>query len=97
METCTETERVRRLATGARGDGREVITVAKAERTAAWRAHLGGGGESRPGGDGGVARSDTCDWKRKGGGGFGQGLSGWRARRGDVGQRRRASDAGCGV
>jgi hypothetical protein len=31
-ETCTETERVRRPTTGARGDGREVSTAAKAER-----------------------------------------------------------------
>jgi hypothetical protein len=40
------------------------------EKTTAWCAHPGGGGEARPGGDGGVACSDTRGWEQKGGAGF---------------------------
>jgi hypothetical protein len=40
------------------------------EKTAAWCAHPGRGGEARPSGDGGVAHLDMHGRKRKGGGGF---------------------------
>jgi hypothetical protein len=52
------------------------------EKMMAWCAHLSGGGEARPSGDGGVARSDTRGRKQEGDGGFGHRLSGRRVRRG---------------
>jgi hypothetical protein len=53
----------------------------------------GGGGEARPGGDGGVVHSDTRGRKRKGGGGFRHRLSGRRARRGEARRGRRRTTA----
>jgi hypothetical protein len=40
------------------------------EKMVARHAHSGRGGEARPGGDGGMARSDTHGRERKGDGGF---------------------------